>query len=82
MFTIHKLYIIKINKIDRIKVGFLMAAKQTNALDLELSRLQVSSKSPHLLHKRYSGLYFTWKLPEKGRTNIELHGGKNAKNES
>ena len=45
MFTIHKLYIIKINKIDRIKVGFLLAAKQTNALDLDLSRLQDSCGS-------------------------------------
>lgn len=69
-------------KKDEVLAEFFLAAKQANALDLDLSRLQDPSASPHLLHKRYSELYFTWKIPEKGSARCELHGRKNAEDES
>ncbi|GEQ34338.1 hypothetical protein B795N_22200 [Marinilactibacillus psychrotolerans] len=51
-----------------------------------MSQLKADRFKPrraHTLQKvRYSVLYFTWKLPEKGSACYELHGRSNAKDES
>lgn len=47
-----------------------------------VSRTLLASQSTHLTKVRYSVLYFTWKLPKKGSACYELHGRKNAKDES
>ena len=47
-----------------------------------VSRTLLASQSTHLTEVRYSVLYFTWKLPEKGGACCELHGRKNTEDES